>query len=66
MTITVNGQAKDLAADLTLKDLVGQISRKPELVIAELNGAIIDRPVWDTTPLSSGDKVELVAFVGGG
>jgi len=66
MNILINGQPKDIAPGTSLKAMVGQFARKPELVIAELNGAIIDRAAWDRTQFKTGDRVELVAFVGGG
>jgi sulfur carrier protein len=66
MNIIINGQNRDLAPDTSLKVIVDQFARKPELVIAELNGNIIDRAYWDKMALKSEDKVELVTFVGGG
>ncbi len=36
------------------------------LVIAELNGTIIEKPLWPATGLNPNDKLELITFVGGG
>ena len=66
MKIIVNGQPKDLPGRASLRDLVYQSNWTPELVIAELNGKIVDRSKWAETRLASGDRVELVSFVGGG
>lgn len=66
MTITLNGQSRDLPPGAVLRDLVVQFAKCPDVVVAELNGAIVDRQNWEVTRLVSGDRVELVAFVGGG
>jgi sulfur carrier protein len=39
---------------------------KPDRVAVELNRELISRAQWSTTPLSDGDKLEIVHFVGGG
>ena len=66
MNITVNGQAKTLSGKTCLRDLIQQFTKTPELVIAELNDAIIPKADWAGTALNTGDKIELVTFVGGG
>jgi len=66
MKITVNGQARDLPPGETLKFLVQRFCHEPGHVIAEVNGAIIDRAAWDKTLVRERDRVELVSFVGGG
>jgi len=38
----------------------------PRTVVVELNRSIVRRANLSTTPLSPGDSVELVHFVGGG
>jgi thiamine biosynthesis protein ThiS len=66
MNISINGQARDLADGATLHDVVLQFAKRPDVVITELNGAIVDRLKWAETRFSTGDRVELVTFVGGG
>jgi len=39
---------------------------KPDRVAIELNRELIRRDRWSETPLSNGDKLEIVHFVGGG
>jgi sulfur carrier protein len=39
---------------------------KPDRVAVELNRNIVPREHWSETPLSDGDKLEIVHFVGGG
>lgn len=65
MRISVNGQereteARDVAA------LVAELDLDPRKVAIELNLAIVPRSMHAGTPLSEGDRVEIVQFVGGG
>lgn len=38
----------------------------PDMVSVEINGTIISRKDYDTTPVSDGDSVEFLYFMGGG
>ena len=68
LLITLNGQARDLALDpgSTLHDLISVLGLKPDQVALEQNGRIVRRTAWIATPLASGDRIEVVQFVGGG
>ncbi|MBI3315234.1 MAG: sulfur carrier protein ThiS [Candidatus Omnitrophica bacterium] len=66
MNIILNGSPKHLNDGVHLEDIVRDLCKNPAHVIAELNGAIVascERPV---TKVKDGDRLELVAFVGGG
>ena len=66
MTVTVNGTPRDLPSDVTLADLVGQLTQSPKGVAAAVNGEVVPRRVWTATPLSDRDEVEVVTAVQGG
>ena len=66
MEITVNGQPKTVPEKLFASSLINDCCVRPELVICELNGAILDRGRWAVTQLNPLDTVELIALVGGG
>lgn len=66
MTITLNGQKKELTAVFNLKELIGRYSQNTPHVIAEINGTVVKSPQWEETPLREGDTIELVSFIGGG
>ena len=66
MKLQINGQIKEIENSATLISLVAQFSKRPDVVITELNGAIIDRTAWPTATLKDGDRIELISFVGGG
>lgn len=65
-TLKVNGKEHPYKEGMTvtslLEDSLGITSR----VIVEINGIIIQRELFRTTPLNKGDVVEIVHFVGGG
>jgi thiamine biosynthesis protein ThiS len=65
VTITVNGQAKEVADGTTVAQLVAQHNLTPTKVAIELNRRLLRAEKYDT-PLKEGDEIELVTFVGGG
>jgi len=65
MKIRVNGQPRDVPDGQTLRALVESHQLKPEKVAIELNRRIVRAGKYDA-PLSDGDEVEIVTFVGGG
>ncbi|HEX8190321.1 MAG TPA: sulfur carrier protein ThiS [Pyrinomonadaceae bacterium] len=66
MRVELNGEPKELAEGTTLLSLIEQLSLAPERVAVELNRDVVRRADWPATPLSEGDRVEVVHFVGGG
>ena len=67
ITLTVNGAARDLPRNSTIAELLGTLRIDPRLVVVEHNRTILrDRESFPTHPLSNGDVVEIVHFVGGG
>lgn len=69
MRLLINGQARQfsgLAPGATVQDLLAALALKADRIAIEQNGSIVSRPTWQTTPVSDGDKFEIVHFVGGG
>jgi len=66
LTVTVNGEPKEIASGANLVDLLQVLELKPERLAIELNRKIIRRAKWDAPHLEEGDKIEIVHFVGGG
>ena len=66
MRVQINGEAREVADELKLSDLVDQLSLAPERVAIELNQKIVRRNHWPATMLADGDRIEIVHFVGGG
>jgi sulfur carrier protein len=66
VTITVNGETRDLPPDVTLADLVSQLTASPKGVAAAVNGEVVPRRAWSATALAERDEVEVVTAVQGG
>jgi sulfur carrier protein len=63
--IGINGEERELADGTTLRQLLQQLAVSPEKVAIEWNRRLA-RPEKLDLPLSAGDEVEIVTFVGGG
>jgi sulfur carrier protein len=66
MTVTVNGEPRDLAPGATLADVVSQVTQSAKGVAAAVNGEVVPRRAWPGTPLADGAQVEIVTAVQGG
>jgi len=66
MKLTINGEARDFNAPLSLSSLLEHLGMKPDRVAVELNRDIVPREQWAETTLAEGDQLEIVHFVGGG
>ena len=68
LTLQINGQPKDidLAQPAKLSDLLEHLEIKLDRVAVEHNGNIAPRASWNALLLTSGDRLEIVHFVGGG
>ena len=66
MKLQINGDQRELPDGLSLAALVEHLGMKPDRVAVELNLEIVPRTNWQNIQLKSGDKLEIVHFVGGG
>jgi sulfur carrier protein len=69
MTITINGKETTLSLNpaRTIDSLLEELDVSQRLyVTVELNGEILDRPKYETTPVNDGDVIEFLYFMGGG
>lgn len=66
MEILCNGKKQLVASDSSLADLLQSMQLAPDVVVAEVNGQIIQPDHYAGLQLREGDQVELVRFVGGG
>jgi thiamine biosynthesis protein ThiS len=65
MELTVNGEAHSIEANTTVGDLLVALGVDGTVAV-ERNGSIVRRSDQEKTPLSEGDTLEIVHFVGGG
>lgn len=66
MTLFVNGQEKSFDSELTLQELLEQLSLEGKVMAAAVNMQIVKQDAWNSYKLQEGDKLELLDFVGGG
>lgn len=64
--VTINGTAYEDAAGKTIAEWLHSSGYHSNRIAVELNGAIISRSAYADTVLHDGDRMEVVAFVGGG
>ena len=64
--ITVNGAARPIPAGSTVAALLRDLGVERTRVAVERNLDIVPRATYDEVVLASGDRLEIVAFVGGG
>ena len=64
--ITLNGRTEAVEDGTTVLRLLESKGINPARVAVELNRRILRREEYDDTPLSPGDALEVVTFVGGG
>ena len=66
MTITLNGDRHELAAPLSVSELLQQLDIDARRVAVELNLTVVRKALYDSSIVNDGDEVEIVNFVGGG
>lgn len=65
-TLTVNGKPHPFRQGMTVSSLLAELMDGPATVVVELNGTIVPRGEFGEATLASGDRIEIVHFVGGG
>ena len=69
LKLVINGQERTfggLTAGASLAQVVQAMELKGDRIAAELNGEIAPRARWAEVSVATGDRLEVVHFVGGG
>ena len=69
MKLKINGEIKAIENSdsvFLLEGLLEYLGYKPQLVVVELNGVIVNSKNWLNTTIKDGDCLEVVTIVGGG
>jgi sulfur carrier protein len=64
--VTVNGALTEVPDGATVAALVAERSGGHDRVAVALNGDVVPRSRWTATPLSTGDRLEVLAPTAGG
>ena len=69
MIITINGKETQLTENnsRTVESLLEELDvAQRSYVTVELNGDVLEREVFNNTPVQAGDMIEFLYFMGGG
>ncbi len=66
LTVSVNGEPRQVPDGTTLDQLVATLTTAPGGVAAAVNEAVVPRGQWPATALSGEDRVEVLTAVQGG
>jgi len=66
ISIVVNGEKREARSGTRVTDLLVALGLDSGRVAIERNLEILPRPAWAQTLVESGDRYEIVQFVGGG
>jgi thiamine biosynthesis protein ThiS len=66
MTVTVNGEKREIPDGLTVSSLLEHLGMKSDRVAIERNLNILARAHWAETQVQPNDSFEIVHLVGGG
>ena len=66
MTVSVNGEPRELPDGATIADLLEALQIRVKHVAVERNLEVVPRAEHGSTALEEGDSLEVVTLVGGG
>ncbi len=64
--VSVNGQPREVPSGTSVAALLALLGIERGRAAVERNGDVVPRKQHETVTLSAGDRLEVVAFVGGG
>ncbi|MFC0267708.1 sulfur carrier protein ThiS [Kushneria aurantia] len=66
MKLVINGETRALERVNTISELIDRLGLGGRRIAVELNDHIVPRTRHAETPLSDGDRIEIVHAIGGG
>jgi sulfur carrier protein len=66
LTVTLNGAATPVGNAATIAELIATLGLSGKRIAVERNGEIVPRSLYASTPITRGDRLEIVGAVGGG
>jgi len=66
MTVSVNGERRELPDGATVAEVVTTLTGEERGVAVALNGEVVPRSAWPTTALAEGQSLEVLKAVQGG
>jgi sulfur carrier protein len=66
VNVIVNGEPVELSDGATTAAAVQVLTSAPSGIAVAVNGEVVRRSRWESTPLADGDRVEVLTAVQGG
>ena len=66
LSITLNGEARQIAGPLSVRELLTGLGLDPSKIAVERNLEIVPRSAYGEVMVADGDRLEVVHFIGGG
>ena len=66
LTVTLNGEARQLNAPTSVRGLLESLGLDPAKIAVERNLEIVPRSSYGEVTVANGDRLEIVHFIGGG
>ncbi len=66
MYIQVNGDSRNVRAEMNVTGLLQDLQLNAEQVAVEINLEILEKQAFDARMLQEGDRIEIMSFIGGG
>ena len=66
MQVVVNGRPEDVEEGSTVAALLDRLNLAPVRVAVEINEELVPRRTFAAPVVQTGDRIEIVTFVGGG
>ena len=66
MNLLINGEKRAVNGAKNITDVVAELGLEPKMVLIEHNGTALSRSEWPSTPIKSGDQLEILRVSAGG
>ena len=66
MEILVNGEFHTFKAGLSVADMLGELGLPLKKIAVERNLEVVPKSTYQDVVLETGDKIEIIHFIGGG
>jgi sulfur carrier protein len=66
VTVILNGEARRFAPGTTVAEVVAALDAGPRGVAVAINQEVVARSTWTQTPVSDGDRVDVLRAAQGG
>lgn len=66
MELIINGEKKQIYNSNNVYEMLVELKLNPDIIAVEKNSEIINKKSYQAEKINSGDKFELIRFMGGG